>query len=97
MLSQRMTKSLFDMQYSLSESAEQNRVIDELIFTKNLFDSTLNAFASGGVIKGADGRDIAISEVTDSTAKDAVSQTINMVTCLAFWGKCVQIIGLMAS
>ena len=76
MLSQRMTKSLFDMQYSLSESAEQNRVIDELIFTKNLFDSTLNAFASGGVIKGADGRDIAISEVTDSTAKDAVSQTL---------------------
>jgi len=78
MLSQRMTKALFDIQYSQSDETSLNKAVDELVLTRNLFDSTLLAFDRGAEVKGADGQPVYISAVSDAQAMSAVKETLQI-------------------
>lgn len=74
MLSQRMVKSLLDIQYSSEQGEDVSRPLDELKLTVNLFDTTFNAFESGGEAKGATGANVYLDAVTDDSAKAAIEQ-----------------------
>ncbi len=72
MLSQRITKSLLDTQVSIYKAT--NNSIQELKSSTQLFDSTINAFNSGGDITGAAGKKITIQPVTSELSIAAVSE-----------------------
>lgn len=75
MLSQRMTKELFDIQYSIEDKKELAKAILELKQNTTLFDTTLNAFLNGGVVEGADGAAVSLFAVNDVIAKKSVVET----------------------
>ncbi len=72
MLSQRMVKSLFDIEYSMENPIELERALKELNLTVNLFDTTLSAFDQGATVTGADGEPVKIQQVTSEKARVAV-------------------------
>ena len=63
MLSQRMVKSLMNIQYFMDDEANRTKAMDELVLTVNLFDTTLTAFNNGGEIIGADGEKLELAPV----------------------------------
>jgi len=72
MLSQRMVKSVLDIDYSLDDEVEQRRALEELNFTIELFDQTLMAFDQGGIAKAADGGDVTLSAVTSEVGRASI-------------------------
>lgn len=72
MLSQRMMKSLFDIQASAENPTELQRAIDELALTTNLFNTTLIAFDEGGETKGATGDRVTLEPVKDPASLAAI-------------------------
>lgn len=64
MLSQRMVKSLMNIQYFMDDDVNRVKAMDELVLTANLFDTTLIAFNNGGEATGADGEKIELAPVT---------------------------------
>lgn len=80
MLSQRMVKSLLDMDYSIGNQVEQDLALKELNATVNLFDETLKAFDKGGSATGADGVAVALNRVKSSDGVEAISDA------KALWG-----------
>lgn len=73
MLSQRMMKSLFDIQASIDNPAELQRAVDELELTNNLFNTTLTAFDEGGQTKGATGDMVTLEAVRDPASLAAMA------------------------
>lgn len=78
MLSQRMMKSLFDIQASIDDPAELKRATDELALTTNLFHSTLAAFDKGGPAKGASGEDVILAAVNSPASLTAITAAKSM-------------------
>jgi len=72
MLSQRMMKSILDLQVSLKEQQPLQASIDELSKTTQLFDETLNSFAQGGAATGASGEAVTLEKLTSPVAIDSV-------------------------
>lgn len=65
MLSQRMTKSLFDMDYNFGDAEARDKAKEELILSRNLFDTTFIAFDTGAAVMGAGGSMVDIQKPTD--------------------------------
>ncbi|MFT5421944.1 MAG: two-component system chemotaxis sensor kinase CheA [Candidatus Endobugula sp.] len=78
MLSQRMTKSLLDLDYSYIKEEERNKAIKELDFSRNLFDETLTAFDLGGLATGAGGNPIILNRADDKKSRTAVNDGKNI-------------------
>jgi len=80
MLSQRMTKSLVDLGYADNTSKTQQHSIDELRLSRNVFDSTLSAFADGGTATDAQGNPVMLKRASDPESRRALTsaQTIWM-------------------
>ncbi|MFT7561531.1 MAG: two-component system chemotaxis sensor kinase CheA [Flavobacteriales bacterium] len=73
MLSQRMVKSLLDIEYSSERVVDRGKSLAELQLTLDLFDSTLDSFDVGGVTRGANNDDVYISAVSSNVSLAAVS------------------------
>lgn len=73
MLSQRMTKSLLDTEYSYGLSEERASALQELRLSRNLFDETLTAFDKGGVAKGAGGNIVELNRAEDTDSLEALA------------------------
>ena len=80
MLSQRITKSLYDIELSENDIESYSKALDELSLTASLFDNTLMAFKNGGQVKGADGNAVTILAVKDETGLSAIDETIQTWT-----------------
>lgn len=78
MLSQRMMKSLFDIQASLDNPEELRRASEELTATTTLFHNTLNAFDKGGMAKGASGEDVSLAAVSSAPSLAALAVSKEM-------------------
>ena len=72
MLSQRMMKSLLDVQVAIDEEGKV-KAMNELGNTVALFDKTLIAFDQGGFTKGASGNEVELEAVSSDISKQAVS------------------------
>jgi signal transduction histidine kinase len=72
MLSQRITKSLLETDYSLINRIEREKTLDELAKSVNLFENTINAFTTGGVTTSANGFPVTISAAESIKAKRAI-------------------------
>ena len=75
MLSQRMTKSLFDMEYNVNNPIESELAKQELKNARDFFDETFNAFDNGGTATGATGVEININQATDENSLAALEKT----------------------
>lgn len=75
MLSQRMTKTLLQLDLPQGDR-EQGLALAELKLSSQLFDTTLNAFAQGGVVDAADGRPIYQAAIDDIEGKRLVTHTL---------------------
>ncbi len=80
MLSQRMVKSLLDMDFSRNSDADRGEAFDELKFTVSLFDETLTAFDKGGMAKAAGGGEVELGKVDSIRGRDAIE------SAKALWG-----------
>ncbi len=74
MLSQRMVKSLVNINYYLNDAEKQQQALDELKSTVGLFDLTLKAFSNGTATIAGDGTDITLPRVDDAEGREAISQ-----------------------
>lgn len=74
MLSQRMTKTLLDVDYSAADSSAMSKALDELQLTRGLFSETLMAFDIGGTVKGAGGQLVDLQAVTSGKARSSIEQ-----------------------
>lgn len=76
MLSQRMTKSLLQIQNaSQADNAEAyKRAIEELSVTSKLFNDTLYAFDQGGEVTSAEGNKISIKPVSNRIARKNIDE-----------------------
>ncbi len=73
MLSQRMMKSLLDIEASEQQEQKQN-ALAELNSTYQLFDQTLVAFDKGGETQGADGQPVTLMAANSPGSLDAIAQ-----------------------
>ena len=76
MLSQRMAKTLFVLDASRTDPAAFKTAFDELQLSKGLFDDTLNAFISGGTVRGAGKDTVTLEPVTNRLGKDSLQNTL---------------------
>ena len=74
MLSQRMVKSLMNIQYFMDDEVNRTKAMDELVLTVNLFDTTLTAFNRGGKIIGTDGEKLDLASVTVTGGVQSIQQ-----------------------
>ncbi|NSL55487.1 ATP-binding protein [Uliginosibacterium aquaticum] len=65
MLSQRMAKSALMLEAGRREQSMEVAVARELGDAVALFEQSLNAFAAGGAVKGADGKTVRLDKVSD--------------------------------
>lgn len=72
MLSQRMVKSLLEIDKALSQGQAPQKYIDELTQTTQLFNSTLNAFDAGGVVVGTEGESIQLEQIKPGSGREAL-------------------------
>lgn len=75
MLSQRMTKSLYDMKISFESENERTLAERELSDTVTLFDTTLTAFDRGGAVKGASGESLTLQAASTDAALSALAES----------------------
>lgn len=64
MLSQRITKSLLVTQSAINLNQSYDDALTELKNTSALFNSTLDAFSSGGEVQGSDGNKVRLAPIT---------------------------------
>lgn len=76
MLSQRMAKTLFVLDASRDDPAGFKIAFDELQLSKGLFDETLSAFISGGLVRGAGKELVTLEPVTNRFGKDSLQNTL---------------------
>ncbi len=74
MLSQRMMKALLDTKAQGEAVGEIDASMDELQFTMNLFDTTLQAFDVGGATSGASGTPVTLEPVQSPASIVAVRE-----------------------
>lgn len=75
MLSQRMAKTLFVLDSSRTDPIAFKTAYDELLFSKTLFDETLQAFTHGGSVRGG-GKDVVVLDaVSNRSGRDAIHNT----------------------
>ncbi|WP_320821942.1 ATP-binding protein [Reinekea sp.] len=74
MLSQRIMKSLLDIQYTIDNVDERQRPLQELATATTLFDTTLLAFENGGQTRDANGLPYYLPQVSSITAQELVAQ-----------------------
>lgn len=72
MLSQRMVKSLLEIQNSENGSVEREKSLRELTLTVELFGKTLDAFENSGQTIGAGGDDVFLRKVDTEKARETV-------------------------
>ena len=72
MLSQRITKSLFDIQTSLGDEQELERSVGELRTASELFNSSFVAFDLGGETIAPDGQPTLLSAVSSDASVEAL-------------------------
>lgn len=72
MLSQRMVKSIYEIEYAQNNPAALERASGELASTALLFNQTLLAFDQGGIIMGANQRQVEIQAATTLEAQTAI-------------------------
>ncbi|MEM7298218.1 MAG: type IV pili methyl-accepting chemotaxis transducer N-terminal domain-containing protein, partial [Bacteroidota bacterium] len=72
MLSQRITKTLLQIEVAKANNQSTETAVKELNLAYDLFDNTLKAFDTGGFTTGADGNQSTLSAVTDPDARSAV-------------------------
>ena len=80
MLSQRIAKTLFVLDAEDQNSVLFKAAFDELQLSAALFNDTLNAFISGGVVRGASTEMVALDAVTHQAGKASLLQTQNLWT-----------------
>lgn len=78
MLSQRIAKSLFVLETARDDQDAYDVAYKELKLSEGLFDTTLNAFISGGSIRGANQLDVHLEPVSNDKGKFAVMQAQNL-------------------
>lgn len=74
MLSQRMVKSLLEIDYSLEDPEQRGRSLQELQLTLDLFDSTLDAFYFGGQTQDAAGNAVVLKRVDSPVGIQAMQE-----------------------
>lgn len=72
MLSQRMTKTLLDLDYSYEDQQQRSLVMKELRASRNLFDETFTAFDEGGDATGAGGSKVRLNKADDDSSREAI-------------------------
>lgn len=72
MLSQRMTKSLLDLDYSFENPKQLEKIMKEIELSRHLFDETFTAFDRGGVATGAGGNKINLNMADDTSSRNAL-------------------------
>lgn len=78
MLSQRMTKTLLQMQVSMQYAQHIDpQLFHELSQSSNMFDRTLQAFDNGGQVIAADGRELFQSALDDQNGMMLVRKTVS--------------------
>ena len=80
MLSQRMVKSLLDIEYLKDQPDLSIKALTELDSTVNLFDKTLDAFENGGVTTDPSSNQVKISKVTDRKGREAIEKARKLWT-----------------
>lgn len=80
MLSQRMMKALYRIDYAQNHGRSAARPLAELRGTVKLFDQTLNAFAHGGVVPGGTGQPTPLAAVTKGAGPQVLREAY------ALWG-----------
>ena len=76
MLSQRMVKSLFELEQNLAVGASVESANAELAQTVALFDQTLTAFSQGGAATGASGEAVMLDAVKAEAAQAALNEAL---------------------
>ena len=74
MLSQRISKSLLDTQAQLNAGSSFDNSFKELEAATNMFNTTLNAFQTGGEITGTNGKKSYLSAVKTVAGKNILAQ-----------------------
>ncbi|MBX2846831.1 MAG: type IV pili methyl-accepting chemotaxis transducer N-terminal domain-containing protein [Acidiferrobacterales bacterium] len=77
LLTQKTAKLLFEISLSQENDEDLKSLLNELQNTSNLFTDTLNAFASGGMVEGADGVSQTVSALDQPGAQTILGRTIN--------------------
>jgi len=78
MLSQRIAKSLFNLQVRYQNGEPITSSLNELSNAANLFDITLNAFATGGRTNNVDGSAIELEAFTAGDAQNIYQQAFSI-------------------
>lgn len=73
MLSQRMTKSIFDIHSSLEDKSELERAVNELQASSLLFDTSFTAFNQGGFTTAPDGQQALLEKVVSLGSIEAIN------------------------
>jgi len=81
MLSQRITKTLYQIQAAQNANANPETAVKELQAAYQLFDVTLTAFDKGGTVTGGDGKPAPLAAVKDPKARQPVGEA------LALWSE----------
>ncbi len=76
MLSQRIAKGLFELELAQARGQSIDSAVQELEQSRALFDSTLNAFASGGRAVDTRGNPIELPPVSAADARIALDQAL---------------------
>lgn len=76
MLSQRMVKSLFELEHNLDVGAAIDAPRTELAQTVTLFDQTLTAFSQGGASTGASDEEVILQAVNAEAAQAALDEAL---------------------
>lgn len=76
MLSQRMVKASLQIRDRLRTDQPYRELLLELDRSAGVFDQTLQAYISGGVISGAGATEVRVSAVTDEQAKALLTDTL---------------------
>ena len=78
MLSQRMMKALYRIDYAEDHDRSAAPALAELHATVGLFDHTLNAFAHGGTVPGGTGRPVHLAAVTGAAAEGVLHEAFTL-------------------
>ena len=76
MLSQRMVKSLYEIDGNLQRGADLSSSLSELRNTYTLFDKTLNSFHIGGRSTGGNGQPVEIAAVSPGPGQTAIDEAL---------------------
>ena len=78
MLSQRMAKTLYQLEGDSRNEQAAGERLDELKLTFNLFDTTLSAFTGGGEVKGGNGEQMYLPAVEHSQGQAILASAVSI-------------------